>query len=154
MLSNKWGLVSFVQRWAEAQPGQCRRTVVVRGAEGVVGHPPAWGEYDKVSECHASTGRLGCQDGEDGRILEKSKAKKNEMEQGSDLSAQVTRVVKLTDTASPWPKHFCHLHLITWMRCGTLGNSTQFHAVNRGWEMGLDGSSFEQLWQSFPSWPS
>lgn len=138
-------LVSFLQPWAQAEPRQRRRTVVVRGAEGVVSHPPARGEYDKVSQCHSSTGRLGCQDSEDGRILEKSKAKKHEMEQASELSAQVTWVVKMTDTASPWPKHFCHPHLIVWMRCGTLGDSAQFHAVQGGQEIGLDGSSFEQL---------
>lgn len=86
--------------------------MVVRRTEGVVCHPPSWGEYDKVSQGHSSTGCFGCQDSEDGRILEKSKGKKHETEQGSELSAQVTRVVNLADTASPLPKIFCHLHLI------------------------------------------
>lgn len=76
MLSNKWRLVSFLQSWTQAQPRKHRHTVVVGWTEGVVSYPPSRGEYDKVSQCHSSTGCLGCQDSEDGRILEKSKAKK------------------------------------------------------------------------------
>lgn len=101
--------------------------MVVRWTEGVVSHPPSWGKYDKVSKCHSSTGRLGCQDSEDGRILEKSKVKKHDSEQGSERFAQVTQVVNLTDTACSLLKHFCHLHLIVWMRFGTLGDSTQHY---------------------------
>lgn len=101
--------------------------MVVRWTEGVVSYPPSWGEYDKVSKCHSSACRLCCQHSEDGRILEKSKAKKHETEQGSELSVQVTQVVNLTDTASSLLKPFCHLDLIVWMRFGTLGDSTQHH---------------------------
>lgn len=53
-----------------------RRTVVVRRPEGVVGNPPSWGEYDKVSNCHSRTGRLGCQDSEDRWILKKTTKQK------------------------------------------------------------------------------
>lgn len=78
----------------------------------------------------------------------KAKQKKHEAEQGLELSAQVTQLVNLTDTASPLPKHFCHLYLIVWMRFGTLWESTQHHnsmLYMGGQETGLDGSSFEQL---------
>lgn len=44
-------------------------TVVVRRAEGVVGHAPARWEDDKVSDGHTWSGGLGGQNGEDGRIL-------------------------------------------------------------------------------------
>lgn len=156
MLSNKWRLVSFLQPWAQAQPRRRRRTVVVRWAEGVVCYPPSRGEYDKVSQCHSSTGRLGCQDSEDRRILEKSKVKKHETEQGSELSAQLIQVVNLIDTASPLPKRFCHLHLIAWMRFRTLGDSTQhpnsmLYRGDRKWVwMVLPLSSLDD---PSPSWP-
>lgn len=75
MLSNKWrfGVFYFLPSCTQAQPTKSRRTVVVWWSEGVVGYPPSGGEYDKVSDRHSRTGRLGCQDSEDGRILGKKK---------------------------------------------------------------------------------
>lgn len=49
----------------------CRRglTVIVRWTEGVVGHTPAWGEDDEVSNGHPGSRGFGGQHSKDRWVL-------------------------------------------------------------------------------------